>query len=99
MRISLHLLYVNSFIKFAKVSLDNSVHYNEIVSYANCLNEKANQILLRASLYKDIDTQKLQRELFESGREYIRKFAQKFNQNKLTDCVGENYNLKLTPLS
>lgn len=93
MRISFHLLYINSFLKFAQVSLENSIHYNEMVSYANCLNEKANKILVRASIYNDIDIQKLQRELFELGREYIRKFSLKFNRNKLTDCVGENYNL------
>ena len=79
--------------KFAEISLDRSTCYKEIVPYANSLNEKANQLLIRASLNKNIDCQKLQSELFETGRGYIRKFALTFNLNKITG-VDEKLQVK-----
>jgi hypothetical protein len=81
------------FVKAAQASLDDSTCYREIVSFANKLNEKANQLLVRAALNKEVDMQQLQRELFETGREFIRTFANKFNQHKplgnLDEAIAE----------
>jgi len=86
---SLNPSYVRCFVKSAQASLDNSSSYKEIVPFANNLNKKANQLLLRASLNKAVDMQKLQRDLFETGREYIRKFSGKFNPHKPVDDIDE----------
>ncbi len=82
--------YVRCFVKSAQASLDKSSCYKEIVPFANSLNEKANQLLVRALLNKSVDIQKLQRDLFETGREYIRKFACKFNQKRITNTLDKN---------
>ena len=87
---SLHASYTSSFVKFAEASLENSTRYKEIVAYANSLNEKANELLLRATLNKDIDSTRLQRVLFQTGGEYIHKFACKFSNHKITNNMNGN---------
>ncbi len=82
--------YLRCFVKSAQASLDKSSCYKEIVPFANSLNEKANQLLARASLNETVDIPKLQRDLFETGREYIKKFACKFNQNNITSSIDKN---------
>ncbi len=82
--------YIHCFVKCAQAALDKSSCYKEIVPFANSLNEKANQLLTRASLNRTVDIQKLQRDLFETGREYIKKFACKFNQHNVTTGADKN---------
>lgn len=91
---SLYQSYIRCFVKSAEALLDNSSCYKEIVPFANFLNAKANQLLLRALSNKTVDIQHLQRELFETGREYIRKFVSKFNQNKMANSIQANLVVK-----
>ncbi len=84
MTIAQQVIYINSFLQFAKFTLAKSEHYNEIVPYANCLNQKANKLLAIAAMNKNMDISKLQSVLFKSGSEYVRKFAMKFHPPKIS---------------
>ena len=86
--------YLRCFVKSAQASLDKSTCYKEIVPYANSLNEKANQLLLRASFNKTVDIPKLQRNLFETGREYIKMFVRRFHQSSVTNDANAQVVIK-----
>jgi|GEM_PF-1868275 len=88
--------YLRCFVKSAQASLDRSTCYKEIVPYANCLNEKANQLLLRASFNKTVDISKLQKDLFQTGKEYIKLFVKRFHQNSVVNNSNVPLVIKLS---
>lgn len=84
MTIAQQIIYINSFLQFAKFTVSKSEHYNEIVPYANCLNLEANKLIAIAAINKEMDISKLQSGLFKSGSKYVRIVASKFHAAKIS---------------
>ncbi|MEJ7769474.1 MAG: hypothetical protein WKF89_16770 [Chitinophagaceae bacterium] len=76
---SFYKSYIRAFQKFAQAKLYT---ISSIIRYASILNLKANELLLRASLNKLGDLAKLQKELFETGRDYVKKFSLALKQRR-----------------
>ncbi|MEJ7739654.1 MAG: hypothetical protein WKF97_19690 [Chitinophagaceae bacterium] len=72
---SFYKTYVFEFQKCAQSSLDRVSLIKRLPRFANILNLKANQLLRQASSNNITGLPKLQKELFEMGRDYVQKFS------------------------
>ena len=70
--VSFYKSYIRAFKKFSQAKLYT---ISSIIRYASVVNLKAIELLQRASLNKLYDFAKLQKEIFETGRDYVRKFS------------------------
>lgn len=68
---------MRAFIKYAEEALQTYLGNRDMHGFAMALNEKANQLIKRASLNPEVDHVSLQKEMFETGRDYIRKISTK----------------------
>lgn len=78
----IYLSYLKAFRNYADSVLDESTAFIQIGSYANLLTQKANQLVCRATLNKNINIANLQKDMFETGGVYIKKFSEKFRKEK-----------------
>ena len=67
--------YLSEFRQYAQSSLDDIYWGKRMTRYALTLNLKANKLLRLATLNKVLNLPKLQTEMFEMGRDYVRKFG------------------------
>lgn len=67
--------YLRAFQKYDQSLLNEVPVIETITQYALVLNVKANQLLRRASLNEIINLAGFQKELFETGRDYVQKFS------------------------
>ncbi len=68
---------MRAFTRFADDALKTYRVNKDMLGFATALNEKANELIKRAALNPRVDHIGLQKELFETGRDYIRKIAAK----------------------
>jgi hypothetical protein len=87
--------YLQSFNNYAKLSLSKVLLIKRISRFARMLTLKANQLLRRAMVNNVYNLELLRKELFESGKEYVRKFSsqlkkeiEKLRQQKNTKEPG-----------
>jgi hypothetical protein len=76
----IYLSYLRAFRKYANSLLNISTDIRQIRKYANFLTEKVAELCLRAKLNNRINLSNLQRDLYQCGKAYIKKFSNKFNK-------------------
>lgn len=72
---SFHKSYIRAFVKFAQSAIDNRT-FKTLSRYAIMISNKANELIQRASLNVRIDLEKLRKEIYDLGKEYIHKFGE-----------------------
>lgn len=77
-----HLSYIKAFRKYAESIMNELTEFTQIGNYANLLTDKANQLINRAALNGEIDLVDLEKDIFETGKIYKKKFSDKFQKPK-----------------
>ena len=88
---TIYLSYLRAFRKYANAQLNAATEFSQIGSYAAMITEKANELLRRAAQNIRINIAKLQREMFEAGSVYIKKFAFRFRTPRFRPPGCEDY--------
>ena len=85
---SFYQSYVRAFIKFAQSEFDNSRFLKTLSRFALIISEKANELIARAAKNSRIDLEKLQKEIFQLGNEFMHKFADKLRLNRRNNPIN-----------
>ena len=67
--------YIRTFVKFSQATLDNRSSFKTPSRFALIIYGKANELIRRAALNSRIDLLKLQNEIYQLGKEYVRKYG------------------------
>ena len=72
---SFHKSYIRAFVKFDQSAIDNRT-FKTLSRYAIMISNKANELIQRAALNPRVDLEKLRKEIYDLGKEYIHKFGE-----------------------